>query len=303
MIVQCGREIKTEELAQIRQTVKTFSSLSRTELAHTVCEHLGWHTASGSNKVDACLKLLKTLEARGLIQLPAQRDVSCKPGKTKVVKVKALDQEPVKGTLTDIGPINLRVVVDQKEIVRFNEYMRHHHYLGTTRPFGCFLRYFIEGPDDTLLGCLLFSGAAKAITPRDQWIGWSLNQRLRNLGFVVNNTRFLIFPWVKVRYLASHVLGKVVKVLARDWQQQWNYQPVLLETFVDPQHFAGTSYQAANFKYIGMTSGLGLLRQGKNYTTTPKKIFVYPLVEDFQQVLSSDMNEKKTDLYLHAIEN
>jgi hypothetical protein len=138
------------------------------------------------------------------------------------------------------------------------------------------------------LGCLLFSGAAKAITPRDQWIGWSSNERLRNLGFVVNNNRFLIFPWVKVRYLASHVLGKVVRVLAQDWQKRWNYQPVLLETFVDPQYFAGTCYQAANFKYLGMTSGMGLLRQGKSYTTTPKKIFVYPLVDNFQQVLSSD---------------
>jgi hypothetical protein len=287
MIVQCGRQIKTGELEQIRETVKTFSNLSRNELVHTVCEHLGWYTAAGGNKVDACLKLLKTLDARGLIQLPAPREIIYKPRKKQVVKVKALAQEPVEGKLTDIGPINLRVVMDKKETVFFNEYMRRHHYLGYTKPFGCFLRYFIEG-SGTLLGCLLFSGAAKAITPRDQWIGWSSNERLRNLGFVVNNNRFLIFPWVKVRYLASHVLGKVVRVLAQDWQKRWNYQPVLLETFVDPQYFAGTCYQAANFKYLGMTSGMGLLRQGKSYTTTPKKIFVYPLVDNFQQVLSSD---------------
>ena len=287
MIVQCGRQIKTEELEQIRETVKTFSNLSRKELVHTVCEHLGWYTASGNNKVDACLKLLKTLDARGLIQLPAPRDINYKPPKKQVVKVKVPAQEPVEGKLTDIGPINLRVVMDKEETVLFNEYLRRHHYLGYTKPFGCFLRYFIEG-SGTLLGCLLFSGAAKAITPRDQWIGWSPNERLRNLGFVVNNNRFLIFPWVKVRYLASHVLGKVVRVLAQDWQQRWNYQPVLLETFVDPQYFAGTCYQAANFKYLGMTSGMGLLRQGKNYTTTPKKIFAYPLVDNFQQVLSPD---------------
>lgn len=287
MIVQCGRQIKTEELEQIRETVKTFSSLSRKELVHTVCEHLGWYTASGSNKVDACLKLLKTLDARGLIQLPAPRDIIYKPRKKKVVKVMVPAHEPVEGKLADIGPINLRVVMDKKETVLFNEYLRRYHYLGYTKPFGCFLRYFIEGAG-TLLGCLLFSGAAKAITPRDQWIGWSPNERLRNLGFVVNNNRFLIFPWVKVRYLASHVLGKVVRALAQDWQKRWNYQPVLLETFVDPQYFAGTCYQAANFKYIGMTSGMGLLRQGKSYTTTPKKIFVYPLVDNFQRVLSQN---------------
>ncbi len=287
MIVQCGRQIKKEELAQIRETVETFCHLSRTELAHTVCEHLGWHTASGSNKVDACLKLLKILEARGLIQLPARADVSCKPRKKPPVTNRmALAQEPVEGKLADIGPINLRVVIDKEETAIFNQYLRCYHYLGYKRPFGCFLRYFVEGPG-SILGCILFSGAAKALKSRDQWIGWSTNERLRNQGFVVNNGRFLIFPWVRVKNLASHALGKVVRVLGRDWQEQWGYCPVLLETFVDPQFYDGTCYQAANFKYLGITSGTGLVRQGKTYSTSPKKIFVYPLADNFRQVLCS----------------
>ena len=226
-----------------------------------------------------------------MIQLPAKRDKrdNCyKPGKQPEEKDKPPVQGPVEGKLTDIGPINLRVVMDKEETVLFNEYLRHYHYLGYSRPFGCFLRYFIES-SGTILGCLLFSGAAKALKPRDKWIGWSPNQRLRNQGFVVNNGRFLIFPWVKVRYLASHVLGKAIKCLGKDWHQRWGYQPALLETFVDPQYFAGTCYQAANFTYLGMTSGTGLRRQGKSYTTNPKKIFVYPLVDNFQQILSSDI--------------
>ena len=105
-----------------------------------------------------------------------------------------------------------------------------------------------------------------ALTPRDQWIGWSANERLRNLGFVVNNGRFLIFPWVKVRYLASHVLGKIVKGLVKDWEQRWEYQPALLETFVDPQYFNGTCYQAANFKYLGMTTGVRITSYNVCYT-------------------------------------
>jgi hypothetical protein len=287
MIVQCGRQIKKEELVQIRETVETFCHLSRTELAHTVCEHLKWHTASGSNKVDACLKLLKTLEARGLIQLPAKADISCRPRKQPPVNNEvALSQEPVEGKLADIGPIELRVVIDQEEAAIFNEYLRCYHYLGYKRPFGCFLRYFIEAPG-SILGCILFSGAAKSLKSRDQWIGWSTNERLRNQGFVVNNGRFLIFPWVRVKNLASHALGKVVRVLGPDWQQQWGYSPVLLETFVDPQYYDGTCYRAANFQYLGMTSGTGLVRQGKTYTTSPKKIFVYPLADNFRQVLCS----------------
>jgi hypothetical protein len=114
---------------------------------------------------------------------------------------------------------------------------------------------------------MLFSGAAKAIRVRDKWIGWGTNERLRNLGYVVTNGRFLIFPWVKVRYLASHALGKVVRELGMDWERRWGYRPVLLETFADPQYFVGTSYLAANFIHLGMSSGLGLVRQNKTYTT------------------------------------
>jgi hypothetical protein len=139
---------------------------------------------------------------------------------------------------------------------------------------------------------MLFSGAAKALTPRDSWIGWSADERLRNLGFVVNNNRFLIFPWVKIRYLASHVLSKVIRRLRQDWYARWDYRPVLLETFVDPQYFDGTCYRAANWIWLGMTSGKGLVRQGKNYKTSPKKIFVYPLVDNFRQVLQERIGRK-----------
>jgi len=289
VIVQCGRQIKSEELAQIRETVETFWRLSQRELAQTVCEHLGWHTASGGNKVDACLKLLKRLEAQGRIRLPAKRDSSRKSCKQPTASPMILPQEPVVGKLSDIGPIRLRVVQGKEDTALFNEYLSRYHYLGYKKPFGCHLRYFVEGAGSRL-GCMLFSGAAKALTPRDQWIGWSANERLRNLGFVINNGRYLIFPWVKVRYLASCALGKAVRDLGQHWQQRWNYRPVLLETFVDPQYFDGTCYRAANFRYLGMTRGMGLIRQGQSYATSPKKIFVYPLADNFRQVLcSADM--------------
>ncbi|BBO84024.1 Druantia anti-phage system protein DruA [Desulfosarcina ovata] len=286
MIVQCGRQIESEELAQIRETVETFWRLSQWELAQTVCEHLGWHTASGGNKVDACLKLLKRLEAQGRIRLPAKRDSGRKSGKQPIASHRIQPQEPVVGKLSDIGPIRLRVVQGKADKALFNEYLSRYHYLGDKKPFGCYLRYFVEGAG-TLLGCMLFSGAAKALIKRDQWIGWSTNERLRNLGFVVNNGRYLIFPWVKVRYLASCALGKAIRELGRHWQERWGYRPVLLETFVDPHYFDGTCYRAANFRYLGMTRGMGLIRQGQSYATSPKKIFVYPLADNFRQVLCS----------------
>lgn len=286
MIVQCGREINDEELKQIRETVKDFWRLSQKELAQTVCEHLGWHTVSGGNKVDASLKLLKRLEAQGLIQLPAKRAPLRKSCKQAAATGATEAQAPIIGKLSEIGPVKLRVVVEKEESALFNEYLSRYHYLGYKKPFGCHLRYFVES-QESILGCMLFCGASKAIRARDRWIGWGTNERLRNLGYVVNNGRFLIFPWVKVRYLASHALGKVVRELGRDWQKRWGYRPVLVETFVDPEYFAGTSYLAANWTHLGMSSGLGLVRQNKSYTTSPKKIFVCPLEDNFRQVLCS----------------
>jgi hypothetical protein len=285
VVVQCGRQIEAEELEQIRQTVQTFWRLSLCELAQTVCEHLRWHTVSGSNKVDACIKLLRRLEVQGLIRLPAKR-VQSKTSWQPVLTERTEPPGEIVGKLSDIRPVRLRVVKDGEETGLFNEYVSRYHYLGYKKPFGYHLRYFIEGAG-AILGCTLFSGAAKALRVRDGWIGWNESERLINLGFVVNNGRFIIFPWVKVRYLASHVLGKIVRCLSQDWQQRWGYRPVLLETFVDPQYFNGTSYLAAGFDYLGMTSGAGLVREGKSYKTSPKKIFVRPLVDNFRDVLCS----------------
>ena len=166
MIVQCGRQIKSEELAQICETVETFSRLSRKELAQTVCEHLGWYTASGRNKVDACLKLLERLEAKGLIGLPAKNEskpISCKqPAMTDRIR----PREQIVGKLSDIGPVHLRLAQGREEISLINEYLHRYHYLGYKKPFGCYLRYFIE-VQGTLLGCMLFSGGAKALVARD----------------------------------------------------------------------------------------------------------------------------------------
>lgn len=262
MIVQCGREIHTEELKQIRETVEIFCCLSRRELAQTVCEHLGWYTASGSNKVDACLKLLIRLEAQGLIRLPDKRGNLRKSCKQPVATDATRFRKPIVGKLEDIAPVSVRVITEKEETSLFNEYLSRYHYLGYKRPFGYHLRYFVESRE-TILGCMLFSGASKAMRARDQWIGWGANERLRNLSYVVNNGRFLIFPWVHVRHLASHALGKVLRELGQHWQQRWGYRPVLVESFVDPQYFDGTCYRAANFQYLGMSSGKGLVREGK----------------------------------------
>ncbi len=285
-LIQCGREISIREIEEISETVATFWRLSREELLVTICEHLGWHSASGSPKANACLKLLERLESQGFLKVPSKQ-VSSRKGSRKPCLTERTGLQPaIEGGIREVGRVRLEVVRERQETELWNEYVNRYHYLGYKRPFGCFARYFVES-ERGRLGCLLFAGAAKSLGERDRWIGWSASTRLRNLGWVVNNTRFVIFPWVKVKYLASHVLGQAIRRIRADWEERWSYRPVLVETFVDPQYYAGTCYRAANWQYVGMTTGEGLIRKGKSYTTSPKKIFVKPLVDDFRTVLCS----------------
>lgn len=288
-ISQCGRQISAEEFEEIRETVEMFWRLSRWELAETICEHLGWHSASGSNKVDACMKLLERLERGGEIRLPGKRKYTRVVGRgdCEVCDCGTEAGAEVVGSVRDLGKVRLEVVLGREATGLWNGYVSRYHYLGYKPPFGNYMRYFIRS-EFGILGCIMVAGAAKSIGVRDRWIGWSKSQRLRNLGWVINNTRFLLFPWVMVKNLASHVLGQLSVRIRRDWSERWSYAPVLMETFVDPRYFDGSCYKGANWEYLGMTTGEGLVRPGKRYGTSPKKIFVKPLVGNFRAVLCSD---------------
>jgi len=174
--------------------------------------------------------------------------------------------------------------MDSKAKELWNEYVDRYHYLGYQRPFGCRVRYFVRSAGNAL-GCVLMAGAAKSLGVRDAWIGWSEQRRLQNLPWVINNTRFVLFPWVQVAHLASHVLGQLARRVRDDWEQRWGYRPVLMETFVDPARYRGISYQAAGWTLVGSTTGEGLRRPGRAYQTTPKLLYVRPLVEDFREQL------------------
>lgn len=281
VVTCCGRPITGREFAQIKETVAMFGNLSRKELTHTICEHLNWRTPSGTNKWDACAKLLRRFEREGHIVLPPKQPQP-RPKKKAVSFTGATKAGPkLQCRLDQMGEVSLELAETPVQVRLWNEYTARHHYLGYKKPFGYHVRYFVKTPDH-ILGCLLFSGAARAIAPRDKWIGWKPHQRLRNLPWVINNTRSLIFPWIEVKNLASHTLGKARQRITQDWESKWGFSPVLMETFVDPEFYPGTSYLAANWQDLGMTTGQGLVREGKAYKTSPKKILVLPLVKDFR---------------------
>jgi Druantia protein DruA len=178
-------------------------------------------------------------------------------------------------------------VKTQKQRQLWYEYIDRYHYLGYQLPFGAQLRYFIKsGKTDAVLGCFQFSSPAWTMAPRDRWIGWNNEQRNRNLQKIINNSRFLIFPWVQVKNLASSVLALAAKTVPDDWQRSYGYCPVLMETLVDRKRFKGTCYKAANWLYIGKTTGRGRMdRENKRHGIAVKNIYVYPLTFRFRQEL------------------
>lgn len=277
-IEQCGRTFTKQEIEEIAETVKAFPKLSQTTLTETLCEHLGWFTATGRYKKDACLKLLKKIEAAGTINLPPRRTRPKSPtAKAKNDFSKTLSTpQPLHCKLKTARPISVEPATSRKEVELWNHYVGQYHYLGYKRPFGCFIRYFARSANGEILACALFAGAAKSISARDDWIGWNSTQRLRNLPWVINNSRFVIMPWVKIPHLASHVLGQIRRRIASDWFTIWGYRPLLIESFVDPEKYGGTCYKASNWHLVGQTTGEGLARKGKTYNIQPRQSWYSP---------------------------
>jgi len=280
--VQSGRAFSAAEIAQVRATVAWLPGLARKELAATLCEHLHWHTLTGTPKIHACGQLLERLQGAGLVQLPAVRPAPARRTAVHAQPAEApWDTTPVRGPLSALGPVHLVVVQSAAQAAQWQQAVARYHPLGERGGFGYRLRYLIVA-GECLLGCLLLAGAARALAVRDTWIGWAAPARRAHLGRVLNNTRFLILPHVQVPHLASHVLGQLARRVATDWQQHWGFTPLLLETFVDPRCYHGTCYRAAGWQVLGQTSGRGLPRPGKTYHSHPRLVLVKPLQADWR---------------------
>ena len=215
----------------------------------------------------------------GILTLP-DKDESKKRGAQKALAWTA-HAEPrveIRDALEQMEPLELRVVTDKDEVAQWNALLDRHHYLGYRRPIGPHLRYAIADRHGRWLGGLLFSYAARSLPCRDRFIGWDEAARRKRLDRVIGNTRFLIFPWVRVGNLASRALSLAVRRLADDWKAHHGYHPVLVETFVDLSRFSGACYRAANWRFVGETKGKGSVR-------TPKGVFVHPLDKDFRAIL------------------
>jgi hypothetical protein len=285
----CGRVVSKEQLIEIEEIIETFPKLSRTELANTICEIFSWKRPTGKLKSVECRQFLEELDEKGVIKLPASRKQYANRDAAKVQRSAAAENQLVIfAKLRELSPIKLSRVESREQRALWYEYIDRYHYLGYQLPFGAQLRYFIQsGATGDILGCFQFSSPAWKMAPRDRWIGWSDEQRQINLQKIINNSRFLIFPWVRVKYLASCALGLAVKTVPGDWQRCYGYRPVLMETLVDRERFKGICYKAAGFIRVGQTTGRGRMdRNHKQDGAAVKEIFVYPLSLRFREGLS-----------------
>jgi hypothetical protein len=279
--------VEPAELALIREVVATCAGLSRRELAHTVCELLGWTRAQGTLKGREAREFLETLAARGLLALPAKRAGRPVGARTAVpVTAQGDPGLPRRGPLAALGPIALEGVQTPAQHALFRELVGRYHYQGHAVPFGASLRYLVvAGVPPQVVGCLQFSSPAWRLAVRDRWIGWDEATRQRHLPRVVSNSRFLLLPWVQVPNLASTVLARALRRLPADWAARYAVPPLLVETLVD-QGRAGTCYRAANWRALGETAGRGRQDRGHaRHGAAPKLVLVYPLVADAVQRL------------------
>ena len=292
-----GRRLTRRQIADVQETVALFPALSRNELAKTICEHLNWTTPKGDYRVSACLRMLESLEECGILSLPAKRNTASGPRRA-IEHTERSDPGPqITCGLADLEPLSLHLATETGEVAEWNELVDRHHWLGCPRPFGSHLRWFVLDREGRRLGCLLFEAAARTLPARDAWLGWSAAERDRRLHLAVSNSRFLIFPWVRVDNLASRALAMAVRRLAGTWEQRHGCRPVLCETFVDPTRHDGASYRAANWEKIGMTAGY----RGKNRTKPPKEILVMALDPDFRRVLKGESRPPKRSKLLSPV--
>ena len=247
-----GKRLTRKQIALMQETVELFPNDSRRELARTLCENFNWHTPSGTYREQFCLRVLEELEALGILTLPERRERGGRRGPP--VRTEAGEPgEPVDAPLRDLEPVTLEVAAGGRDLAEWTELVDRYHPRGYRSPIGCHLAYFVLDRSGRRLGCLMFESSG-ALPARDAWIGWTERERDAGLQRVLRHSRFLVFPWVRVRNLASRSLSLAARRIADDWHRRWGVRPLLAETFVDPQEQEGSCYRAAGWTEIGATA-------------------------------------------------
>ena len=280
----CGRALSAADVEVIRREIRLADPMNRAEIARRVCRSLDWTNALGEPKLMSCRVGLLRLHRAGLIELPAPRNGNGNGLGLKREPEAWPCERPLHGSVGELSGLRLEAVSGKATSRLWNGLVERYHYLGYTPLPGAQVRYLIDS-DQGQLGAIGFGAAAWKVAPRDRWIGWDRPTREAHLGRVLNNARFLLLPWVRVKNLASRVLALSATRVADDFAERYGERPVLLETFVETGRFRATCYRAANWQYLGETQGRGKGDRTHRAALPRKGVYVYPLTPRFRREL------------------
>lgn len=278
-------EITEARVAQIRKIIAENPGWNRTKISKHICYLWGWQSPTGYLKDISCRDMLRQLDKADRIKLPAPKTPSRSHGSADIVRHFEHDTTPIDINLSQLRPLHINKVDSGKELALFKSYIDQHHYLGYDRTIGENMKYMVYSRDGKPLSCLMFGSAAWSCRERDRFIGWNKEQRRRGLSLMTNNQRFLIFEWVKVKHLASHILSLITNRIAGDWQSKYGHTLYCLETFVEVPRFRGICYRAANWVHVGSTTGRGRNGGHHNAILPVKDIYLYPLDANYRAKL------------------
>jgi hypothetical protein len=286
-----GRTLLGDDLAVVRALIQQHPDWHRTALSRHLCEFWNWRNGAGRLKDMAARTLLLKLHARGLIELPAPQSHTRRPSAQVPPafqpELLSLAPAPIERSLESLQPVSLELAHATGSRRRVGQLLAQYHYRGFNGAVGENVQYLARDVRERELAVMVFGAAAWKVAVRDQFIGWSAQQRGQRLGLVANQQRFLILPWVRVPHLASHLLALATGRLSQDWQSRYGHPVCLVETFVQADRFAGTAYKAAGWLCLGQTTGRTRQDRRHTFQTPPKTVWVRALHPRFRATLTT----------------
>lgn len=281
-----GRELTAQDISGIQATVHRHYAHGRTHISRILCNAWQWVQPNGQYKEYAARDLLLRLEEKGFIELPPRIRPNNNRKKHSFAQIPFFQKEPRSGSAGEYQELYVQLVTPSYGYL-WDYLIHHYHYLGLPKLVGEHIRHLVF-LDGQVVAALSWASAAWKVKPRDQFIGWDEPAKRRNLHLIANNTRFLILPWVTVKYLASKALSLSIRRLRDDWEKLYAHPVYLAETFVDISRFEGTCYRAANWRYVGQTKGSAKKGNTYRYHGQPKAMYLYPLHPQFRRRLLND---------------
>ncbi len=278
-----GQEFNKDKLALINEIIKKTTPCNRERIAKNVCIEFDYLNEFNEPKLMSCKAALLKLHRKNIIELPEPQRKNTNKKRYQVKNI-PIDETPLEKPVGKLTNLLIYPVENKGDSYLWNDLIARYHYLGFKHLVGHQKRYLVRC-DEGLLGAVSFSSSAWKLKDRDDWIGWNKETQETNLHLVINNSRFLILPWIKSKNLASKILSLCSLRIAEDYDKTYGYRPLLLETFIESERFAGTCYKAANWIFLGKTKGRGRMDRYTKKQLPVKYIYVYPLVKNCKKLL------------------